>query len=61
LQQALTTSDQNNLLGWLVWTAFDFAPPAGQPATVEHSFGLWHLDLSPKPALQSLPVTASNP
>ncbi len=57
LQQALTTAGQDNLAGWLVCTAFDFAPPAGQPATVEHSFGLWRLDLSPKPALQSLPIS----
>jgi Cellulase (glycosyl hydrolase family 5) len=55
LKNGLAAAEQSNIAGWLVWTAFDFAPPSGQPASIEHGFGLWRTDLSPKPALESLP------
>jgi hypothetical protein len=47
---------KQSLAGWVVWTAFDFVPTAGQPPHQEHFFGLWRVDLSPKPALQALPL-----
>lgn len=56
LSEAATTAEAQGLLGWMVWAAFDFAPPAGQPETYEHFFGLWRLDLTPKPALEALPL-----
>ncbi|MEW5961527.1 MAG: tetratricopeptide repeat protein [Chloroflexota bacterium] len=43
-------------VGWLLWTAFDFAPVPGQPETYNFHFGLWRTDLSPKLALQVLPL-----
>jgi endo-1,4-beta-mannosidase len=55
LKETLETATQKGIAGWLVWTAFDFVPPNGQPVNVEHGFGLWRTDLSPKPALDSLP------
>ena len=45
-----------NLSGWLIWIAFDFTPGPGQSATDEHFFGLWRTDLTPKPALEELPL-----
>lgn len=48
--------EAQGLAGWLVWTAFDFSPASGEPATHEHFFGLWRLDLTPKPALEVLPL-----
>ena len=47
---------QENKAGWLIWTAFDFAPPPGLPPNQNDFFGLWRLDLSSKPILQELPL-----
>jgi len=57
-QDALTAVQQSGVLGWVVWTAFDFSadaactPPAcpGKDNGELH-FGLWRLDYTPKPAL----------
>jgi len=57
LQKAIATAERAGVAGWLVWTAFDFTPLSGQPLNAEHAFGLWHTDLSPKPALGVLPLT----
>ena len=54
LKQMITTAEKQGIAGWLVWTAFDFVPEAGQPAVYEHHFGLWRTDLSPKPALTAV-------
>ena len=51
----LGVAQEQNLLGWVIWTAFDFIPQPGQPTTYEHFFGLWRSDLTPKPALDVLP------
>jgi tetratricopeptide (TPR) repeat protein len=56
LAAATAVAEAQGLSGWLVWTAFDFAPPAGQAPTIEHFFGLWRGDLTPKPALAALPL-----
>ncbi len=65
-QQTLITSvaqsaESQNLLGWLVWTAFDLPldatciPPACPSAdNAEHHFGLWFSNYTPKPVLESL-------
>jgi hypothetical protein len=37
-----------------VWTAFDFDPVPGQTISPEYRFGLWRIDLTPKPALNAL-------
>lgn len=51
-------TDEQDLLGWMVWTAFDFPitatcypSPCQSPDNLEHYFGIWHVDYSPKPAL----------
>ena len=56
LRSVTETADASGLAGWMIWTAFDFEPPPGQAPTHEHYFGLWHTDLSPKPALAVLPM-----
>jgi len=56
LAGAIAAARQAGVAGWVVWTAFDFEPAPGQAATADHSFGLWRLDLSPKPALKTLPL-----
>ncbi len=54
-------AESQNLLGWLVWTAFDFPLTATcvEPAcpsvdNAEHHFGLWNVDYTPKPVLEPL-------
>ena len=56
LGRVVGVAEERGISGWVVWTAFDFVPPDGQPATYEHFFGLWRVDLAPKPALRSLPL-----
>jgi endo-1,4-beta-mannosidase len=55
-QSVIGAAEAQNLAGWVVWTAFDFFPPPGQPANYQHFYGLWRTDLSPKPALSVLPL-----
>ncbi len=56
LSAAVSTADKLGLLGWVVWAAFDFVPPAGQSGNYEYFFGLWRNDLTAKPALKALPL-----
>ncbi len=56
LGRAVKVAEKEKLAGWVVWTAFDFVPAAGQPLNEEHFFGLWRTDLTPKPALEVLPL-----
>jgi hypothetical protein len=56
LGRVIGVAEERGISGWVVWTAFDFVPSDGQPATYEHFFGLWQVDLTPKPALKSLPL-----
>jgi tetratricopeptide (TPR) repeat protein len=58
LGEAIEAAEGNGVAGWLVWTAFDFAPADGSAVSPEHCFGLWRLDLTAKPALGVLPVEA---
>ncbi len=57
IYEGILAAEQNNLAGWLVWTAFDFPLDATciRPAcpsldNAEHHFGLWQTDYIPKPA-----------
>ena len=54
LQEAIQVAESENMAGWLIWTAFDFLPEAGQPSNYEHHFGLWRSDLTPKPVLAQI-------
>ena len=54
LGQVIDAVEESQVAGWLIWTAFDFAPADGQPDSPEHHFGLWRTDLTPKPALDAL-------
>ncbi|MBI1282015.1 MAG: cellulase family glycosylhydrolase [Anaerolineaceae bacterium] len=54
-------AQSENLLGWMLWTAFDFPldatciPPACPSAdNAEHHFGLWYANYTPKPVLEAL-------
>jgi hypothetical protein len=55
-QSVIGAAEAEQAAGWVVWTAFDFFPPPGQPANYQHFYGLWRTDLSPKPALSVLPL-----
>lgn len=62
LREALITAEEEGLLGWMVWAAFDFPrdatcypAPCLSPDNMEHYFGLWTADYQPKPALDALP------
>lgn len=57
----LIEEERGDVLGWMVWTAFDFPLTATcYPGTCqsldnrEHHFGLWHSDGTPKPAIDVL-------
>lgn len=54
LRNVTHVAETQGLSGWMIWTAFDFAPPAGQLSTHEHFFGVWRFDLSAKPVLSML-------
>lgn len=54
LKKVICTAEQSQVAGWLIWTAFDFAPIDSRPDSPEHHFGLWRPDLTPKPALDTL-------
>jgi hypothetical protein len=56
LQDVLGTAEQSGIAGWIVWAAFDFPPPDPQTTNAEYFYGLWRLNLSPKPALEVLPL-----
>ncbi len=56
LRDVTSMAESQGLSGWMIWTAFDFAPAAGQSPTNEHFFGIWRVDLSAKPALLTLPL-----
>jgi hypothetical protein len=56
LAEVVETAEAQGLAGWMVWSAFDFTVPPGQSPTFEHFFGLWRVDMSPKPALEALPL-----
>jgi hypothetical protein len=56
LGRVVAAAEAQDIAGWLIWTAFDFTPEPGQPPTHEHFFGLWRVDLTPKPALEALPL-----
>jgi endo-1,4-beta-mannosidase len=68
LLAAVQAADQAGMLGWIVWTAFDFptAVTCIQPACPskdngEHHFGLWRVGYSAKPAVEALlRYTATN-
>ena len=58
LQELIDMAEGEGLLGWLVWTAFDFPltatcwpPPCVDAENQEHHFGLWMADYVPKPAV----------
>lgn len=61
LYEAISAADGAGLLGWVVWTAFDFPtdvtciPPAcPSKDNGEHHFGLWRVDYTPKPVVAML-------
>ncbi len=55
LSAVIAVAEDRGLSGWLIWTAFDFVPYDLQ-YTHEHFFGLWDVNLQPKPALEALPL-----
>jgi endo-1,4-beta-mannosidase len=59
--QIIETSEAQNLLGWMIWTAFDFPitatcypSPCQSPDNAEHYFGIWTVDYTPKPAVEQI-------
>lgn len=73
LREALNAAEQSigweQIVGWLVWTTFDFAPgsacdlvacPDGNEDPRYH-FGLWDIDRNPKPAVNVIDVITQPP
>jgi endo-1,4-beta-mannosidase len=61
ISEIIQQADQSGLLGWLVWTAFDFPleatciPPAcPSQDNAEHHFGLWRTDYGAKAAVDTI-------
>ncbi len=61
IMTVIGAAETDGLLGWLVWTAFDFPleatcwpQPCVDAENHEHHFGLWHSDYVPKPAAEVL-------
>ncbi|HLU10233.1 MAG TPA: cellulase family glycosylhydrolase [Oceanobacillus sp.] len=59
IRDNIRMATEYDLLGWLVWTAFDFPldatciPPAcPSQDNAEHHFGLWRTDYTAKPAVE---------
>lgn len=56
--EMIAVAEQQGLMGWLIWTAFDFPidrscypSPCVSPDNAEHYFGLWRSDYTPKLAV----------
>jgi len=61
LDEVFQTTRDHNLLGWMIWTAFDFnltescyPSPCQSPDNAEHDFGIWTVDYQPKPAVEMI-------
>jgi endo-1,4-beta-mannosidase len=61
IAEVIGASDEENLLGWMIWAAFDFPldatcvrPACPSQDNAEHHFGLWFPDYTPKPAVEML-------
>lgn len=61
LSSAIAIGERADLLGWMIWTAFDFPrtatcypSPCQSRDNPEHHFGIWDSDYRPKPALDAL-------
>ncbi len=61
LASAISASEKAGLLGWMIWTAFDFPrtatcypSPCESSDNPEHHFGIWDSDYRPKPALDAI-------
>ena len=59
IETVIEVSQEQNLLGWMIWTAFDFPitatcypSPCQSPNNAEHYFGIWTVDYMPKPAVE---------
>lgn len=57
----LVEDERSDIMGWMIWTAFDFPLTAtcypGECVSVdnrEHHFGIWYSDYTPKPAVDLL-------
>lgn len=54
LYRALEAVEQNNLAGWLVWTAFDYPAAIMCEECPESHYGLWRASYFPKRALDAV-------
>lgn len=61
IMEVVRASEAEGLLGWLIWTAFDFPldatcirPACPSQDNAEHHFGLWYPDYTAKPIVLSL-------
>jgi endo-1,4-beta-mannosidase len=73
LRNALNTAEQSieweQIVGWLVWTTFDFAPGSACDLVAcpdgtedpRHFFGLWDTNRNPKPAFNVIDVITQPP
>jgi hypothetical protein len=61
IEAVIQSAEENRLLGWLIWAAFDFPldatclpSPCVSADNAEHHFGLWYADYRAKPAVAVL-------
>lgn len=61
IREVVEASETLNLIGWLIWAAFDFpldatCIPTACPSAdnAEHHFGIWQSDYTPKPIVEWL-------
>lgn len=59
LDAVILVSERADLLGWMIWTAFDFPrsatcypSPCQSLDNIEHHFGIWTSEYEPKPAVE---------
>jgi tetratricopeptide (TPR) repeat protein len=54
LTAVVEVANTTELAGWMIWSAFDYMPEPGQPPNYEHFFGVWRVDGSAKPFIETL-------
>ena len=61
VERMIQVVNSSAISGWMIWTAFDFFALPDELSSSEYRFGLWRNDLSPKPALDRLPIPTRIP
>jgi hypothetical protein len=67
IQLVFEMAESENLMGWMIWTAFDFPldatcirPACPSEDNAQHHYGLWNSDYTPKPAVALIEALMGN-